>query len=919
MAHRTNISPLRPYSAYTLLIFFFLLLSFTKVYGQTPLWGFGAGGTQADDGRVVRIAPNGNVIFGGSFSGTIDLDPSGGVFNLTSKGQTDIFLACYTAGGNFLWGFSIGGSAGDAIENISIDNNNNIAIVGYFRGGFVDFDPSASNAAYLHGKGPANNQCDGFVAKYTATGGYQWAIALGGSTEYDDAQSVVMDNEGNVYVGGNFHVIMDIDPSPTVTKALNSLYGTGFLIKYNPAGVPVWGFTFGGGVAQYGIDNTVWSIKTDNNGYLYLGGCFQGTNCDFDPDPLVSTSLTADGLYDGYVAKYDTAGKFVWVREIKGSKIEQTIDLALSPANDIYLIGFTESPIMQIGGHTLTAPGTGKSADIYIASYSNSGQFRWTNLAGDERYDMGWGITVLDNYVYCTGYFHDSIDLDPSIATSIIKSAGKMEGFVAKYALNGNFECAFPVGGSDNDKGRKLAGDANGFLYLAGQFSSSPIDLDPTQGNLLLNSAGDGDAYLTKYDLTAIQSPPGGYLVGDTVCEGDNAYLTFIATSGEGPFEITYSDGTKEFVQFNVESGKPFVLPTRPTGTTVYTMSQLKGSGLCSPVSTEQRATTILVYPRPTADAGRDTFVCPGVQVQLNGTGGDSPLWFPGAQLSDPNIYNPVVTVDSDVLYHFTIVNSYGCRDTDDVKVGIIPTQFALDPQQRLCLGDTLVLKASGGDEYLWSPDSLISDIHAATPYTWTQHDMDYTVFIKENTCGRSTTLPVHVKVLPKPNIRIAMARDIDCGKKEGYLAATGGVQYVWTPADGLSDPTSASTIAKPAVNTLYTVTGTDENGCSNDTTAEIKVFEGAGRLFVPTAFTPNNDGLNDCIKVRMPGDVSNYTLNIMNRWGERVFHGQYIGDCWDGNYKGMPQPTDTYFYYYKATSSSCGDVEGKGDVHLLR
>ena len=88
--------------------------------------------------------------------------------------------------------------------------------------------------------------------------------------------------------------------------------------------------------------------------------------------------------------------------------------------------------------------------------------------------------------------------------------------------------------------------------------------------------------------------------------------------------------------------------------------------------------------------------------------------------------------------------------------------------------------------------------------------------------------------------------------------------------------------------------------------------------LFIPNAFTPNSDGLNDCYHIRTQGNYEFYELYIYNRWGQAVFESGNPMDCWNGNYKGEPVPVGTYFYYLRAISE-CGEVFKKGDINVIR
>ena len=87
----------------------------------------------------------------------------------------------------------------------------------------------------------------------------------------------------------------------------------------------------------------------------------------------------------------------------------------------------------------------------------------------------------------------------------------------------------------------------------------------------------------------------------------------------------------------------------------------------------------------------------------------------------------------------------------------------------------------------------------------------------------------------------------------------------------------------------------------------------------MPSAFTPNNDGKNDCYRAKNWGYVTDFELSIFNRWGERVFHTSNPTQCWDGTYKGIPQKSDVYVYIVKAKSLCESAVFRKGTLALIR
>ena len=190
---------------------------------------------------------------------------------------------------------------------------------------------------------------------------------------------------------------------------------------------------------------------------------------------------------------------------------------------------------------------------------------------------------------------------------------------------------------------------------------------------------------------------------------------------------------------------------------------------------------------------------------------------------------------------------------------------------------------------------------------------------IKDSTCNDSTVLTTTVTVLPLPVVTVSKTNDVDCSNNFSQLSATGGVQYAWQPAVLLNNPAISNPIATPTISTLFTVNVTDNNGCKNSDSVTVFVSNSnpAGN-YMPNAFTPNNDRLNDCFGLKYWGNVTRLDFSIYNRFGERVFYTADPAKCWDGRFKGVLQEIGVYVYIIKATTT-CGVVDKKGTFTLLR
>lgn len=136
---------------------------------------------------------------------------------------------------------------------------------------------------------------------------------------------------------------------------------------------------------------------------------------------------------------------------------------------------------------------------------------------------------------------------------------------------------------------------------------------------------------------------------------------------------------------------------------------------------------------------------------------------------------------------------------------------------------------------------------------------------------------------------------------------------YYWDPPDNLSDIKIATPFATPTVDKKYTLYALSGYGCSNNDTAHIKVVAG---IFVPTAFTPNNDGRNDRWRIPYLDPSLGAEVNVYNRFGQLMYHAKGIVVDWDGNFKGMPQAPGAYVFSIRFNGTF---PEIKGSILLIR
>src|SRR6185369_186189 len=236
------------------------------------------------------------------------------------------------------------------------------------------------------------------------------------------------------------------------------------------------------------------------------------------------------------------------------------------------------------------------------------------------------------------------------------------------------------------------------------------------------------------------------------------------------------------------------------------------------------------------------TTICKTTSVQLFANGGTTYSWTPSSTLNNPNIANPIASPIANTVYKVIVGNVNNCTTADSVRVNIQPDPvFNISSPASICRNDSLQLNASGGNIYNWQPSSNISNPNISNPKVFPQVTTTYTVQITETTCSNSSTLSTTVTVFDLPTVTASKSNDIDCTSDFSQLNATGGVGYLWSPAATLNNPNIANPIARPMIQTLYTVKGIDANGCANYDTVTVDISGlNKGGYLMASAFTPN-------------------------------------------------------------------------------
>lgn len=275
--------------------------------------------------------------------------------------------------------------------------------------------------------------------------------------------------------------------------------------------------------------------------------------------------------------------------------------------------------------------------------------------------------------------------------------------------------------------------------------------------------------------------------------------------------------------------------------------------------------------------------------------------------------------------YTVTVTDSAGCSDSTTVLITDAPlltlTASATDAYcEGACIGTTSV-NITGGTPPVtvqWN-DPLFQQTPTATGLC----PGIYTAVITDiNGCSRTDSAEVVFSTFI-PTVNAVISEDTVFIGESVVLAAiaSGTYSYLWSPAAGLSSTTVQNPVASPTQNTTYYVTITDAFGCSNLDSVSVFVKEVTceePEIFIPNAFSPNDDNSNDIMIVR-GNTIKEIDFKIFDRWGEKVFETNEPGKGWDGSYKGKTATPAVYVYYVEAVCFNNERFFKKGNITLIK
>lgn len=363
-----------------------------------------------------------------------------------------------------------------------------------------------------------------------------------------------------------------------------------------------------------------------------------------------------------------------------------------------------------------------------------------------------------------------------------------------------------------------------------------------------------------------------------------------------------YIDPTSDMVDVFFEYVDPAV-PSGDASNAIWAVVLVTGNGF-------SEAADIAV--------AQDSFlICIGETVNLSVSGGTSYEWEPATGLSDP--FSATTSASPETSTTYVVTSAAGCAISyDTVVIEVVDLPLELGDNPVICENESTVIgvPATPGFTYAWLPETGLSDATSSSTTAAPESTTAYILqAVSSNGCVFTDGVTVQVSVAD-----VALGNDTTIvAGTEAVLSATGEGDYDWVPATGDCNVCPVNTVS-PLINTLYTVIMMNADGCFDSDSMWVFVDENCGgRVLMPSAFTPNDDGIND---VLLPSTVftaiDGFDLMIYNRWGEQVFESNDVLNGWNGEVDDQAQPMGAYTYVMRYTCS--GDpYSNAGLVYLLR
>lgn len=863
----------------------------------------------AGNAYVASVTSSGNFPVVNGYSNSLGGLVSGVVFKLSANLQ------------NLIWSTYTGGNFSSSAVSLQLAPDNSV----YFTGGTTSTVLPTTAGAYQTSK---LDGVDGYIGHISADGSQLLASTFNGTNGFDHNFFVQLDNDGFVYVVGQ------TTGSYPVSNGVYSNPNSGqYIQKFSPdLTTSIWSTVVGSGDGV--VDFSPSAFLVTNCYQIYIsgwGGAINNTGTTFSlPVTANAFQTTTDGN-DFYLMVLDAdASDLVYGTYFGGNQSSEHVD-----------------------GGTSRFDKNGTVYQAVCAGCFGNSDFPtqpgvWSETNGSDLCNLGVmkfslssvnAIAEIDApEIVCPGFEFDLVNQSIG-ADTFLWNMG--DGFTTTdeettYSFDEPGTYTIMLYASDSQG--CLSADSTSVTVEVASLPEieveTPEPICPGE-TVQLNATGTATSYLwspaTGLSSTTIANPVFSgvnsqeYTVtGSTICGTATETVNVVV----GNTEVSISEDEQicpgESVQLEASGGVSY-LWSPATG--------LSATDIANPVAspqenisyevlittendcevTEQMSITILP-PAPTLQGKTEYVSCNGSAIYMNVSGAAEYSWSPAIGLNFANIANPIASPFHSMTYTVTGTNSCG-TDVMEVSVLVNEIRVSIDVDSLVCYQERFTLTGSGAHSYIWQPAELFINPYAnpAEAILEMSSIVSVTGFDSLGCFDSESKL---LMLYPRASVSAGRDRIVNFG--EGVQLESSSIYPItWESSPYLSCLECNHPYAKPPENTTFYATIISPDGCVERDSVTVNI---RGNIYVPNSFTPDEDGLNDVFKAEGV-DISEFKMEIFNRWGELIFVSENIDHGWNGarmgsNFYCSP---DLYQYRIIARELQGNYFELNGHVTLLR
>ncbi|MES2681584.1 MAG: T9SS type A sorting domain-containing protein [Bacteroidota bacterium] len=800
----------------------------------TRLWGTYYGGLGWDVASDCATDGSGNVYIAGAADTSNATDIATlGAHQPINGGSTDAFLAKFSASGLRLWATWYGGYGSEEAYSCATDPNGNVILAGSCSQMNAAI---ATSGAHQTIKGTGPGSFDAFVVKFNSAGVRQWGTFYGGSGN-THGFGCTADLSDNVYLTGptsssGTAVATSNSHQPTKAPGFND---DAYLVKFNSSGVRQWGTFYGDQNLEYAYD-----CVTDAFGNVFFTGFTNGLSSGAALVTTGAHQTILSGQVDAFLAKFNSSGTRLWGTFYGGTDAEIGKSCVVDAANNIYLLGTTQST----NATAISTPGTYQNlagatqfSDLFITKLDPGGQRIWGTFYGGQGQDQATSITRNTG----SGFYVAGVTTNTT--GTIFASSGAFQSTVAVNVFNAFFskfdDCYLSISGSNTVcAGATLSLSALPASTTMNTFAwQAPASFSTTTQNFTVPGI-----QLTQSGVYTVTSTDGAQCSGvSTIAINVAASPSISAPSGSICSGQVFSISPAGAATYTVQGGS---FTVSPAATSAFTVA---GTATTGCISQSQATVLVTVHSLPSLTVNSGS-VCPGA-IHTFTPGGAQNYSITGGNFS----VNPPAT-STYVLYGTSAQGCVSGTVAASVFVFTAPAVSLGASPNPVCIGGLTSLSGNGASSYSWSTgangNAIAFTATAGTIITVNGSDIN-------NCMG---TASVSISVLPAPPLSLTGSSVLLCVGESTTLTASGAQTYSWSTGS-----VSNTVQISPFVSTTYSVTGTGANGCStvSAVTQEVELCAGLKEFSEShVRLYPNPSGGLVFIETSGTGQIEVYDLD---------------------------------------------------------